>query len=94
MLDNPLWSTWWVWVAAGLALGILELLLPAWIFLGFAIGAIVMGVLLATGLLPLTGGWALVLFAVLSLIAYLGLRARFKSGRGDVRVITRDINDN
>lgn len=94
MLDDPLWATWWVWVAGGLILAILEVLLPGYIFLGFAIGAVVMGIVLATGLLPLTGGWALVLFAVLSLLAYLGLRATSKRGHDQVKVIRHDINEN
>lgn len=94
LLDSALWSTWWVWIAAGLVLGILELVLPGFIFLGFAVGAVIMGLLLATGLLPLTAPWALVGFAVLSLAAYLILRSRLRSGRGDVRIIDRDINDN
>ncbi|MBW7920512.1 MAG: hypothetical protein H3C51_00230 [Rubellimicrobium sp.] len=94
MLDDPLWATWWVWVAAGLALAILEVLAPGYIFLGFAIGAVVTGVILATGLFPVTGGWALVVFAVLSLVAYIGLRATSKRGHDQVKVIRHDINDN
>lgn len=94
MLDDPLWTTWWVWVAGGLVLGILEIFAPGFFFLGFAIGAVVMGVIVATGLLPLTGGWALVLFAVLSLLAYIGLRATSKRGRDQVKVIRHDINEN
>lgn len=94
MLDDPLWATWWAWVAGGLVLGILEVLLPGYIFLGFAIGAVVMGIVLATGLLPLTGAWALVLFAVLSLLAYIGLRATSKRGHDQVKVIKHDINKN
>lgn len=94
MLDDPLWLTWWVWVAAGVVLAIVEIFAPGFFFLGFAIGAVVLGVVLATGLLPLTGGWALVLFAVLSLIAYIGLRATSKRGHDQVKVIRGDINDN
>lgn len=93
-MDSALWSTWWVWIAAGLVLAILEVVLPGFIFLGFAVGAVVMGLLLATGLLPLTAPWALVLFALLSLVAYLALRARLRSGRGEVKIIDRDINEN
>lgn len=89
-----LWSAWWVWVAAGLILGILEVLVPGYIFLGFAIGAIAMGIVVATGLVALSAGGALVLFAVLSLIAYLVLVRRFRSGRGQVKIIDRDINEN
>lgn len=94
MWDSALWSAWWVWVAAGLVLAILEVLVPGYIFLGFAIGAVAMGIVVATGLLSLSAGWALVLFAVLSLVAYLVLVLRFRSGRGQVKIIDRDINEN
>lgn len=94
MFDNPLWVTWWVWVAAGLVLAILEVVIPGYIFLGFAAGAIVVGLLLAIGILPVAGPWLLVIFAVLSLLAYIVLVNRFKSGRGQVKVIHHDINDN
>ncbi|MCC7319916.1 MAG: hypothetical protein IT542_02955 [Rubellimicrobium sp.] len=94
MLDDPLWSTWWVWMAAGLVLAILEVMVPGYIFLGFAAGAVVMGILLASGLFPLGAGWALVVFAVLSLIAYILLRAAFRGDETQVKVIHHDINDN
>ena len=38
-----MWAVWWVWVVAGFALGVVEVLLPGFIFLGFAIGAVVTG---------------------------------------------------
>ena len=34
-------GTWWAWVILGFALGVLEIIVPGFIFLGFAIGAIV-----------------------------------------------------
>lgn len=94
MPDDPLWAIWWAWVAGGLVLAILEVLLPGYIFLGFAAGAVVTGAIVATGLLPLTGSWTLVLFAVLSLLAYIGLRATSRRGHDQVKMIHRDINDN
>ena len=33
------WSLWWVWMVGALLLAILEVMAPAQIFLGFAIGA-------------------------------------------------------
>ena len=36
-----MWATWWVWVVAGFALGVVEVLVPGFIFLGFAIGAVI-----------------------------------------------------
>lgn len=68
------WQLWWVWAVAGLVLGILEVLAPGYIFLGFAAGAAVVGLLLlvggpfaawAVGSLPLL----LLLFALASLAA-------------------------
>lgn len=88
-----MWATWWVWVAGGVALGVLELLAPGHIFLGFAIGAVLMGGLAALGIpgsLPL----ALLIFAALSLIAWAAVRRLLGRRAGDVKIITRDINDN
>lgn len=34
-----LWSVWWAWIGGAIALVILEILAPGYIFLGFAIGA-------------------------------------------------------
>ncbi|PRY21739.1 hypothetical protein CLV78_1088 [Aliiruegeria haliotis] len=91
------WTEWWVWLVAGLVLAILEVLVPAWIFLGFAIGAVltggavwVGGPLEATleGSLPVT----LLAFAVLSLLAWLALRKVFGLRTGSVKTYDDDIN--
>ena len=88
------YNEWWIWMAAGLVLAIAEVLIPAWIFLGFAVGAFLMGVMIALGIgTGLSLAWALVLFAVLSLIAYIALRQIFGIRRGQVKVWDRDIND-
>lgn len=87
-----IWTTWWIWVAGALLLGILEMVIPAYIFLGFAVGALAVGLLLA--LFSLTGPWAFVLFAVFSLLAYVGLRLLFGDPRAQVKTFERDINDN
>lgn len=47
-----LMGTWWAWVILGFALGVLEVLAPGFIFLGFAIGAVVTGVLVGIGVPP------------------------------------------
>lgn len=87
-------AEWWVWMSAALLLATAEVIIPGWIFLGFAIGALVMGVLLLLGVagpsLPIT----LVVFAVLSLLAYLGLRWIFGLKTGQVTTFDTDINDN
>lgn len=88
------YNEWWIWMAAGLVLAIAEVLLPTWIFLGFAIGGFLMGVMIALGIgTGLSLAWALVIFAVLSLIAYIALRQIFGIRRGQVKVWDHDIND-
>ena len=73
-------DTWWVWVAGGLVLAILELFAPGFIFVGFAVGAAVVGLLLALGgqqiAALLTGSLSmkLLVFALASLVAWLVLR--------------------
>jgi membrane protein implicated in regulation of membrane protease activity len=89
-----LWTEWWAWMSAALALATLEVLIPGWIFLGFAAGALVMGVLLLIGLTGLSLPLTLVVFAVLSLIAYLLMRQIFGLRHGQVKLWDRDINDN
>jgi membrane protein implicated in regulation of membrane protease activity len=93
-----MWALWWVWMCGAVVLGVLEVLVPGYIFLGFALGAAV------TGLVLLVGGplaaWIgasvpllLLFFAVLSLLGWLGLRRVLGVRKGQVTVIKRDIND-
>ena len=88
-----LWATWWVWLAFALVLGILELLLPGFIFLGFCIGALAVALLLL-----LDGGLVtslpalLLVFAILSLAAWLALRRIFALPKGQVKTFDHDIN--
>ncbi len=92
MEDMALWSLWWVWLAAALILAILEVLAPGFIFLGFAIGAGIVGLMLLT---PFSPGLPalLAVFAVLSLVAWGGLRTAFRRDDGAARRIDHDIND-
>ncbi len=91
---SHLWTEWWVWLSAGMVLAILEVIIPAFIFLGFALGAAAMGLLLLTGILQVTPAVSLVIFAVMSLIAYVALRAVFGRHEGQVKHIDHDINEN
>ncbi|NHB78083.1 NfeD family protein [Rhodobacter calidifons] len=86
-------GTWWAWVILGFALGVLEVLAPGYIFLGFAIGAVLTGVLVGIGLAP--GGLAALIltFAVLSVLAWLILRRAIGVREGQVKIWDRDIND-
>ncbi|MFN7052040.1 MAG: NfeD family protein, partial [Gemmobacter sp.] len=83
---------WWVWVAGGFAVGIVEVLAPGYIFLGFAIGAVLVGLVLWSGLLAIGLPVQIALFAVVSVLAWLGLRRVFPHSRGAVKRWTRDIN--
>ena len=91
-------ATWWVWVAGGLAIAILELLVPGYIFVGFAIGAVLTGVAMGLELpgsawMMASTGNALTVFAVLSLLAWLTLRRLLGVRHGQVKRIDHDIND-
>ena len=87
------WSLWWVWLAGALVLGIVEMLAPGFIFLGFAIGAAGVGLLqlLAPGAMGLPA--LLLIFAALSLAAWLILRRSFALPKGQVKTFDHDIND-
>lgn len=89
-----MWAVWWVWVVAGFGLGVLEVLVPGFIFLGFAIGAVLTGVLVGLGLLGANLPLLLLAFAVLSVLAWLGLRATMGVRKGQVKLWDRDVNDN
>lgn len=91
-------ANWWVWIAAGLVLGIIEVIAPAYVFAGFAIGAVLTGTVMGLGLPG--SGWmmassfnALVVFAVLSLAAWLVMRRVVGIRRGQVKTIDHDVND-
>lgn len=89
-----MWATWWVWVVAGFGLGVLEVLVPGFIFVGFAIGAVLTGVLVGLGLLGANLPLLLLVFAVLSVVAWLVLRRMVGVRGGQVKLWDRDINDN
>jgi len=86
-------TLWWIWMAGALGLAILEVVLPGFIFLGFAIGAFGVSLILLTTFfnpgLPLLA----LIFAGLSLIAWLLLRRFFAMPKGQVKTFEGDIND-
>ncbi len=86
-------TVWWVWVVAGFALGVLEVLAPGYIFLGFAIGALVTGAGLGLGLLGNSLAVLILVFAIASLVAWLVLRRTMGVREGQVKLWDRDIND-
>lgn len=84
----------WVWMTAALVLGIAEVLIPGWIFFGFAVGAFFLAAMIWLGIgTGLSLAWSLVIFSVLSLVAYILMRQMFGIRRGQVKLWDRDIND-
>ncbi|HQU70430.1 MAG TPA: hypothetical protein PLI43_19855 [Albidovulum sp.] len=88
-----LWQEWWVWMLAGAVLAIMEVLIPGFILLGFAIGAGLTGGLIWLGVLGSSFGTILLVFAFVSIIAWLALRRLVGVRHGQVKVWDRDIND-
>ena len=88
-----MWNVWWVWIVAGFALGVLEILAPGYIFLGFAMGAMLTGVLLGFGILGGSLPLLLLVFAVLSLITWLVLRRVVGVTDSQAKIWHKDIND-
>jgi len=84
---------WWVWLCAALALALIELLVPASVFLGFALGALAMAGVVALGAVTNTSA-LLAIFAGLSLVAWIALKLAFKNQTTAARIVTRDINEN
>lgn len=90
-----MWSVWWVWVVGALTLAIVEVLAPAQIFLGFAVGAALTGLALLIGVPGLAGSLpaTLLVFAILSLVAWITIRKAVGIRKGQVKVWDRDINE-
>ena len=88
------WQNWWVWMVAAGLLAILEMIVPAFVFLGFAVGAAITGLLTLAGVLGSAWAPMVFVFAVASLGGWFLLRAVFGKHEGQVKVIDRDINEN
>ena len=84
---------WWAWIAAALVFGILEVLAPSFIFLGFALSALALGLWIWVIGTTLSPALLIAIFALLALVAWLGLRALFKLPKGQVKTFDHDIND-
>lgn len=87
-----IWDIWWVWLSAALVLAIIEVAVPGFIFLGFAIGAAVVGLLIALGL-SLSFANNLLVFALVSVVAWVVLRRVIGVRRGQKRTFNHDINE-
>ena len=89
-----LWQEWWVWIAAGVVLAILEIAVSGYVLLGFAGGAVLTGLLMWLGVLGGTVSATVLVFALASLAAWIGLRAILGLPRDNVKIIQHDINEN
>ena len=87
------YTLWWVWMAAALELAILEVLVPGFVFLGFAIGAFAVSLILLNTGLSLGLPALLLIFSGLSLVAWLLMRRFFSMPKGQVKTFEGDIND-
>ena len=87
-------ATWWAWAILALALACLEITVPAFVFLGMAIGAGCVALVMALGGAGVIGApLSVLMFAVISLIATLVLRKIFSLPKGQVKTFDGDIND-
>ncbi len=91
---DAIWLIWWVWGVLALGLLGMEIVISGFISLGFAIGAgIIALVLFVMPELPLAPSVVLLIFALLSLAAWLVLRRVFAAPKGQVKTFDHDIND-
>ena len=87
------WTNGWLWIIAALVLGLIELLLPGYVFLGTALALVITGLLLLSGLWGAGLLGTLILTAILSFVAWALLRRLMGVQKGQVRIWDRDIND-
>ena len=88
--------SWWAWAIAAVVLAGAELIFTGWVLLGFAIGAALMALHVATSWPPFLVDslpYALIAFGVLSLASWLVLRAVLGVREGQVKRFDHDIND-
>ena len=91
---QTLHATWWAWAILALALACLEITVPAFVFLGMAIGAGCVALVMALGGAGVVGApLSVLMFAMSSLIATLVLRKIFSLPKGQVKTFDGDIND-
>lgn len=86
-------TIWWVWILIAIGFGILELLAPSQIFLGFGIGAFAVGILTVVGI-AMPAMAAVVAFAILSIASWYGLRQIWGNAKGQRSLWDQDINSN
>jgi membrane protein implicated in regulation of membrane protease activity len=85
------------WLAVAFAMGVIELIMPGYLFLGFATGAIFISAVLFLGLETWFSGVAglaylVAFYAAISLVSWYVLRKVLKAGP-NLRKVDRDINE-
>ena len=88
-----LWQEWWVWIVGGIILAVLEVIAPGYILLGFSVGAIATGILLALGVLGGSLPILILVAAVISLLTWFAMRRFFGIRRGQIKIWDKDINE-
>ncbi len=83
---------WWVWLCAALGLAILEVIAPGFVFLGFAIGALLVSILVFL-FLSASASVLIAIWAALSLVAWVVLKRLFPGAKNQRKIIREDIND-
>ncbi|MEM5477321.1 hypothetical protein [Pacificibacter sp. AS14] len=93
MTPVAIWTLWWVWGLGAVALLVLEVFAPGFLFLGFGVGAAVVAGLLGLGLGFDNPAILALIFAVVSMAAWFAMRSIFGVRQGQVKVWDKDIND-
>jgi membrane protein implicated in regulation of membrane protease activity len=88
----------WVWLSGGVLLGIIEVFVPGFFFLGFSTGAVITGLVLLVGgpfAAWLSGSLAytVLFFAIVSLVSWIALRRIVGVRKGQLKTFDRDINE-
>lgn len=93
MTPVDIWALWWVWGLGAVALLVLEVFAPGFLFLGFGAGAAVVAALLGLGLGSDNPAILALIFAVVSMAAWYVMRRIFGVRKGQVKIWDKDIND-
>lgn len=93
MMPVDIWTLWWIWGLGAIALLVLEVFAPGFLFLGFGAGAAVVALLLGLGLGSGNPAILALIFAVVSMVAWFMMRNIFGVRKGQVKIWDKDIND-
>lgn len=95
-MQEAIYFAWWAWAIIALIFVFLEIAFPIFLFLGLAIAAIFISLLMLLSGSAILGGSvsiALLLFAGTALLATLLLRRYFQPPKEQVKTFENDINE-